>query len=587
MTKLKVVLALLVAALMVAPSAVAANGPKNKDNDTYVQLLAFNDLHGNLEPPTGSSARVATGPGQTVDAGGAEYFATHIKQLRMTNTNTLVVAAGDAIGASPLVSALFHDEPTIEAMNLWGTDIEGVGNHEFDEGVNELLRMQYGNQNGGDGCHPEDGCQDDDPFGGALFQYLAANVFWKNTNETILPAYEIRKIDNAKIAFIGLTLEGTSSIVSQEGIKDVYFAPEVETVNALVAKLREEKGVRSFVVLVHQGGQQNAPFAAGFENINGCENFTGPIVDIAKGLAPEVDVIVSAHTHRAYNCEIAGRPVTSAASFGRLITDIDLVIDHQSKDVKGVTVTNRIVTRGVAKDADETKLLDKYRLLSNDKKNAIVGRISADITTAGNAAGESALGDVIADAQLFVTAQDHHGDAVVAFMNPGGIRKDLTYSASAGGEAPGEITYGELFDVQPFTNYVVTKTMTGQQIYDVLEQQWSGPNAGTNRKILQVSNGFTYQYTAKNTGAVGAIDSDQHVVPGSVMIGGVPVNTLATYRVTMNSFLADGQDNFPAFALGTEKLVGMIDLDALVNYFEMKGTVDPGPQNRITRTVVP
>ena len=379
MTKLKVVLALLAAALMVAPSAFAANGPKNKDNDTYVQLLAFNDLHGNLEPPTG--------PGQTVDAGGVEYFATHIKQLRMANTNTLVVAAGDAIGASPLVSALFHDEPTIEAMNLWGTDIEGVGNHEFDEGVNELLRMQYGNQNGGDGCHPEDGCQDGDPFGGALFQYLAANVFWKETNETILPAYEIRKIDNAKIAFIGLTLEGTASIVSQEGIKDVYFADEVETVNALVTKLRAEQGVRSFIVLVHQGGQQNAPFAAGFENINGCENFNGPIVDIAQRLDPQVDAIVSAHTHRAYNCFIAGRPVSSAASFGRLITDIDLVIDHQSKDVKDVTVTNRIVTRDVPKDPDQTALLAKYGKLSKPIENTIVGRISADITQAPTPAG--------------------------------------------------------------------------------------------------------------------------------------------------------------------------------------------------------
>jgi len=580
MNKLKAVLALLAAALMVAPSAFAANGPKNKDNDTYVQLLAFNDLHGNLEPPTGSSARVSVGPGQTVDAGGAEYFATHIKQLRMANTNTLVVAAGDAIGASPLVSALFHDEPTIEAMNLWGTDVQGVGNHEFDEGVNELLRMQYGNQNGGDGCHPEDGCQDGDPFGGSLFQYLAANVFWKTTNETILPAYEIRKIDNAKIAFIGLTLEGTASIVSQEGIKDVYFAPEVETVNALVAKLRAEQGVRSFIVLVHQGGQQNAPFAAGFENINGCENFTGPIVDIAQRLDPRVDAIVSAHTHRAYNCFIAGRPVTSAASFGRLITDIDLVIDHQTKDVKDVKVTNRIVTRDVQKDPDQTALLAKYGKLSKPIENAIVGRISADITQAATPAGESALGDVIADAQWWATSQDHHGGAVVAFMNPGGIRADLTFAPSPLGEAPGEVTYGELFRVQPFTNYVVTKTMTGQQIYDLLEQQWSGGN-GAAPRILQVSEGFTYTYDG--TGLPTVVRNNR-VVPGSVMIRGVPVDKTASYRVTMNSFLADGGDNFPAFAAGTDKLVGLIDLDALVNYFEMKGTVDPGPRNRITRT---
>src|SRR5215213_9008108 len=259
MTKLKVVLALLVAALMVAPSAVAANGPKNKDNDTYVQLLAFNDLHGNLEPPTGSSARVATGPGQTVDAGGAEYFATHIKQLRMTNTNTLVVAAGDAIGASPLVSALFHDEPTIEAMNVWGTDIEGVGNHEFDEGVGELLRMQFGNQNGGTGCHPVDGCQDGTPFGGSIFQYLAANVFYAGTDDTILPPYEIREAGNSKIAFIGLTFEATPTVVTPSAVAGLEFRPEVMTINALVDKLRVEQGVNAFVVLLHQGGAQRTP----------------------------------------------------------------------------------------------------------------------------------------------------------------------------------------------------------------------------------------------------------------------------------------------------------------------------------------
>jgi 5'-nucleotidase len=570
---------LTVAALFIVPGAFAA---PNKDKDAQVQLLAFNDLHGNIQPPTGSGGRIADpNTGVMVDAGGAEYFATHIKQLRMLNTNTVVVASGDAIGASPLISALFHDEPTIEAMNLWGTEVQGVGNHEFDEGVDELLRIQYGNQNGGDGCHPEDGCQDGDPYVGALFQYLAANVFWKATNETILPAYEIRKIDNAKIAFIGLTLEGTPAIVSQAGIEDVYFTDEVETVNALVTKLRAEQGVRAFVVLVHEGGQQNPPFAKGFEDINGCENFNGPIVDIAKGLDPQVDLVLSAHTHRAYSCVIEGLPVTSASSFGRLITDVDLVIDHESKDVKQVTVTNRIVTRDVAKDPAQTALIAKYDGLSAPIANRIVGRISADITRAETPAGESALGDVIGDAQQWATSQDHHGGAVVAFMNPGGIRADLIYNASAGGEQPGEVTFKELFDVQPFTNYLVTKTMTGAQINRLLEQQWSSGTNATSRRILQVSAGFTYTYDGAGLNTLPA--RTDRVVPGSVKIGGVPVDPLADYQVTMNSFLADGGDNFTVFREGRDPLVGLIDVDAAVNYFEMKGTVDPGPRDRITR----
>ena len=180
--------------LVLAPSAFGATGSNEKD--TFVQLLAINDFHGNLLPPAGSSGRIAVGPPltpggpvQTVDAGGVEYLSTWIKSLRTTNPNTITVGAGDLIGASPLISGLFHDEPTIEAMNAMGLDVTGVGNHEFDEGVAELLRMQFGNQLGGDGCNPADGCQDGTPFGGSLFQYLAANVFYEHTNDTIFPPY--------------------------------------------------------------------------------------------------------------------------------------------------------------------------------------------------------------------------------------------------------------------------------------------------------------------------------------------------------------------------------------------------------------
>jgi 5'-nucleotidase len=551
-----------------APQALAAGGPKKKkDNDTHVQLLAFNDFHGNLEPPAGSSGRIAVSPTTNVDAGGVEYLATHIKQLRDENSNTITVGAGDLIGASPLTSALFHDEPTIEAMNLIGLQVSGVGNHEFDEGVSELLRMQNG------GCHPVDGCQDGTPFDGALFQYLAANVFYAGTDHTILPPYEVEKIDNAKIAFIGLTLEGTPLIVTPAGVAGLEFRPEVQTVNALVKKLRENQGIRAFVVLIHQGGQQNAPFANGFMDINRCDNFTGDIKPIVDALDPQVDLVISAHTHQPYICNFGGRYVTSASSFGRLVTDIDLTLDHQTKDVKEVTARNVIVTRDVAKDPHQTALIAKYNAIAGPIKSRIVGSISADITRTPSFAQETALGDVIADAQLASTSPTDFGGAVVAFMNPGGIRADLVCTA-APIAYPCNVTYDQMFTVQPFSNVMTVKTMTGQQIYDLLAQQFNNPSAGALR-VLQVSTGFTYTYSFNGTTGT--------IVAGSVKIGGVVVDPLASYRVAMNNFLASGGDGFSVFNQGTDQLGGEIDIDAFVTYFEKNSPVSPGPSDRITR----
>jgi 5'-nucleotidase len=553
--------------LALVPTAFGAAG--GEDKDTLVQLLAINDFHGNLVPPSGSSGRIAVAPGQTVNAGGVEYLATWIKSLRTTNPNTLTVGAGDLIGASPLISGLFHDEPTIEAMNSLGLDVTGVGNHEFDEGIVELLRMQFGNQLGGDGCHPVDGCQDRTPFGGALFKYLAANVFYEGTQSTIFPPYQVRKIGNAKIAFIGLTLEGTPLIVTPAGVAGLEFRPEIGVINNLVAKLRAEQGVRAFVILIHQGGQQNAPFPLGYQDSDRCDNFTGDIVRIVNGLSPDVDVVVSAHTHQPYICHINDKLVTSASSFGRLITDIDLRIDHQTKDIESATAHNVIVTRDVAKDPAETAIINKYDALSGPIANRVVGSQSADMTKTNNAAGESALGDVIADAQLASTSPTDFGGAVVAFMNPGGIRADLVCSQPCSAASPAPVTYNQLFNVQPFNNVMTVKSMTGDMIYRLLEQQFTGANG-----ILQVSNGFAYSWSPNAT---------PHVVPDSVEINGVPVDKSASYRVAMNNFLASGGDGFTVFNEGTDPLGGEIDLDALVNYFMHNSPVGPGPQNGITR----
>jgi 5'-nucleotidase len=612
MRKLLLVAAAALSLLLAAP-AVAANGPKQKDNDTHVQLLAINDFHGNLQPNTPGTIRYCceldTNPTVnrpvvvTRPAGGIEYLATLVKNLRDRNSNTLTVGAGDMIGASPLISGLFHDEPAVEALNALGLEVTGVGNHEFDEGIQELYRMQYG------GCVPSDPttCAGGH-FDGALYRYLAANVFFSGTNQTIFPPYKIEKVDNAKIAFIGLTFEATPTVVTPTAVAGLDFRPEVETVNALVHLLRETQGVRTFVVLLHQGGIQTAPFSnagkypeapAGFADVNNCDNLAGDITPIVRGLDPMVDVVVSAHTHQPYICPNYGGThimLTSASSFGRLVTSIDLTIDHQTKDVTAVTAKNWIVkqTEGpfnsavagslgtpVAKDPVESQILAKWAALSDPLANRVVGHITSDLLSARdpggvNFAGEQPIGEVIADGQLAATSASDFGGAVVAFMNPGGIRASLKFAPGTGeARQPGEVTYGNAFAVQPFANVMQVKTMTGQMIYDLLEQQWSGLNSGTNQKILQVSNGFTYSYDMTRTG--------NKVIPGSVKLNTTPIDPLASYQVAMNNFLGSGGDNFTVFNQGTNTIGGMVDLDAFVNYLLANDPVPTPPMNLITR----
>ena len=558
-----ILLALVIALAAVIGPASAANKPP-----ITVQILAVNDFHGNLQPPAGSSGRVTLvdNPSPTadvtVDAGGVEYLATHLKALEATNPRTVIVSAGDMIGATPLLSALFHDEPTIEAFNKMGLDFNAVGNHEFDEGVKELLRMQNG------GCHPVDGCLDGDGFQGAAFQYLAANVVKESNNKPLFPAYKIRNFGGARVAFIGMTLEGTPNIVSPSGIVGYNFLDEADTVNALVPKLKKQ-GVEAIVVLVHEGG-----YPAAIDQYNSCPGVSGPIVDIVNRTSDEVDLFITGHTHQPYNCIIDGRPVTSSFSFGRIVTDIDMQLNRGSGEVESITVNNVIVTRDVAKDPFMTNLIAEYNAVAAPLANRVIGSITADINRTANAAGESALGDVIADGQLEATDDAGTGNAVVAFMNPGGIRADLVYSTSTGGEAPGEVTYGEMFTVQPFGNSMVTMTLTGAQIDTLLEQQWMGVNA-TAPKILQVSEGFAYTWST-------SAPAGSKVDIASISINGVPINPTATYRVTVNSFLADGGDGFAVLVQGTDRLGGEVDTDAFEDYFAAYSPVPPGPQNRIT-----
>jgi 5'-nucleotidase len=548
--------------------------PPKPPKTTEVQILGLNDFHGAIEPPTGSAGRL--GPSGTPEFGGSEYLATHVRNLRATNPNTLFVSAGDLIGATPLTSALFHDEPTIEAFNLMGLDYNGVGNHEFDEGITELQRMQHG------GCHPVDGCQDGDGFAGANFDFLAANVVYNDTAErkdrgkTIFAPFKIHKFKGAEVGIIGMTLEGTPDIVTPSGISTVDFLDEIETANAAVAELKR-RHVETIVVLLHEGGTTSTAgngTGAGADRINDCVNPAGALPPIVEGMDDAVDVVVTGHTNWAVNCVIDDKIVTGAGANGRIITDIDLTIDNKSRDVVSASVNNRAVSRDVEKAADLTALVAKYKGLSSPLANRVVGSITGDITRTANLAGESSYGDVIADAQLAATTPENLGGSKVAFMNPGGIRGDLLSAVISGGEQAGQVTYGELFTTQPFSNTLTVLSCTGAQIEQVLEQQWQ-PN-GTIVNILQVSNGFSYTYD--RAAAIGS-----RVDPATIKIGGVVVDPAQSYRVTTNNFVATGGDGFTAFTQCTNPLGGAVDLDALAEYFGANSPIAPGPQNRITR----
>jgi 5'-nucleotidase len=518
-----------------------------------VKVLAINDFHGNLKTPGGGiRVRDAAGKLTPVDAGGAEYLATAVAELRAKNPNHIFVAAGDLIGASPLLSAVFHDEPTVEALSLMGLEVSSVGNHEFDKGATELLRMQRG------GCSPTDGCKGPLPFKGAQYKYLAASTVNVKTGQTLFPAYHIKTFQGIPVAFIGLTLQGTPEIVVPAGVAGLRFDDEADTVNRLVPELQRQ-GVQAIVVLIHEGGVPSGDY-------NECPGISGAIVGIVKKLDKAVDAVISGHTHRAYNCRIDGRLVTSGDKYGTIVTEIDLVLDPATRDVTSATANNVIVrTTSFAKEPRQTALIEQYEKLSVALTKRVVGRIGAAIPREGNGAGESPMGQIVADAQLAATTAV---GAQVVFMNPGGIRAALQMPAD------GQLRYEDLFSTQPFYNNLVTMTLSGAQVLQLLEQQWSGRTDGG--RVLHVSKGFSY--TWDNSKPVG-----QRVVPGSVRLNGQPLDAAARVRVTVNAFLAGGGDSFPILKEGKDSVTGIMDVDALELYVKANPTLAPGPLDRISR----
>jgi 5'-nucleotidase len=553
----------------------------DKQRTTDVHLLAFNDLHGNLEA-AGNNLYGKF-------AGGAAYLAKAVKDRQAQyRGHQATIFAGDNIGASPLANGLFFEEPVTIASNLMHVDFASVGNHEFDKGKDELLRIQNG------GCRPVEGCtgapyrlvngKTSDVFPGADFKYLAANVVVNATGKTLFPAFATKTFSadhdarNLKVGFIGEVLKDTPTIVTPTGVAGLTFQDEADAANRAVKQL-QKAGVNTSVLVIHQGG-----FQAGAAVLNGCQgNLAGsPIADIASRLDPAIKVIVSAHTHAEYRCTITSggvtRLITSASSFGRVLSNITLTLDDKSGDLVRASADNVLVTNalnapgpGVVRQPDTSKedpqvqaVVNQYVTASAPLANRVIGRIQGDLTRTGSPRGESTLGDVIADAQFVATQPANLGGAKVAFMNPGGIRGDLLASAiSSGGEAPGEVTYGEAFTVQPFGNSLVTKTMNGDMLRRLLEQQFVGCGGQISSKTLQVSSTFRYEQDPSATTCQARI--------GRMFVNGTEVAPTDTFRVTMNNFLATGGDGFTVFNEGTDALGGAQDIDALVAYFQAAG----------------
>lgn len=551
-----------------------------------ITLIGFNDLHGNMEPPRMAHAVPSpTGP-VAVPAGGMAYFASAIAALKARGPHHAVVSAGDMVGASPLVSSLFLDEPTIEAVNEMQIDFNAVGNHEFDRGWRELLRLQQG------GCEKftaRQPCQISQPFKGARFGFLAANTVRVEDGRTLLPATGLKRFTQGgttvTLGVIGLTLQATPTMVSPSGVAGLRFEDEAATANALIPQLKAQ-GADVIAVVIHEGGSTTA----GVQETS-CAGLSGDIVPILERLDPAVDVVVSGHTHQAYVCDYArvnpARPflLTSAGQYGTLLTDIQLRVDTRTRRVVRKTARNVIVqgeaftgsqghvpmTSAVPSfpaDPAVQKIVDTYRAAAIPLAQRPVGQAVSALRRVLTPSLESALGNLVADAQLHATRAPEQGGAQLSFMNPGGLRADLVP------DVQGLVRYGQLFAVQPFGNQLVVKTFTGAQIRAVLEQQFaSGSNTVQRPRVLSVSSGFAYQFDLSRPAGERV---SQMVLQGAALRDDMPV------RVVMSSYLDSGGDNFTVLTEGRDRLVGGLDLDALEAYFRTQSPAAVPATNRIT-----
>lgn len=552
-------------AVLVALLAACATPPKTVGTSAIqpvtVKIIGFNDFHGNLEMPHQSVDGPSANPDEhvRVPVGGAAYFASAVERYRAKNPRTLVLSAGDMISGSPITSSLFLDEPTIEVMNRIGVDFNALGNHEFDRGRQELLRMQNG------GCQKftsREPCQVDKPFRGAQFPFLAANVITEN-GKTLFPATGLRKLgkgrDAVTVGIIGLPLRDVETLVNPSGIKGLTFRDEAETINALVPKLKAQ-GAEAIVVLIHQGLYTKVG-----ANDKSCGGVSGDLLKVLAKLDPRVDLVVSGHTHWAYICDYGAidpsRPilVTSAGLWGEYITDIDLAIDPVTKKVVSKRADNVMVqseaytsTQGLVTvkpqyeqfppRPDIAAYVGKYVDAVKSAKERPIGRASSGTPKPKQSTDESSLGNLIADAQLAATKSS---GAQFALMNNTGIRADLTVADDK------TVTFGAIFATQPFANELKTMTLSGADLKAVFEQEFDGQSFD---QAFSPSANVRYSYDL--TRPLGSRIFD-------LTIDGKPIDPAADYRFTVNSFLASGGDSFTIFRNGRDVVTSGDDIDAL------------------------
>ncbi len=553
-----------------------------------LRLIGINDFHGNLEPASLSLLLPDPQGGKPlrVPAGGAAALAGMVKTLRAGAPHSLMLSSGDLIGAAPLVSTLFRHESTIEVMNAIGLDVGAVGNHEFDAGITELRRVAAG------GCAatlPDDAATSCglDRYTGARFPMLGANVL-EAGGRPALPPYTIKRIAGIRVGIIGAVTRTTPTIVVPSGVAGLRFIDEADAVNRAARELRR-RGVRTIIALFHEGGELGKPQNRGDWNDSRCLERSGPIFDIASRLVPEISVIFSAHTHQGYRCIVDGRTIVSGTSYGRGLSVVDVQIDPKTRRI--VPALTQSHNLPVVNDATDTGLRERlaaatpapygdvlrttrsdpaiaarvarYSAIAAPKAERPIGTIAARFGRGG--AVDSAAGRLIADAQLAATRAPANGGAQLALMNPGGIRSDL----ECAGTPPCVVTFGQVFTMQPFGNSLVVMTLTGTQLKKLLESQ---QKAGGEMTPLQPSEGFTYTWQA---------DAPAGERVREMRLNGEPVVPERAYRVTVNSFMAEGGDGFVTLIEGAARTGGGQDVDALLAYLKTERAPTAAP--RVTR----
>jgi len=542
------VVAGLLVLLLVALVPIALSGyPSPETGPVHVRILAVNDFHGQL--PDGQKLN-----GEP--AGSAPVLASYLRSAAADGTTTFIALPGDIVGASPPESGLLLDEPALLFFNSLADDSAGMiatfGNHEFDRGTDELLRLVHGRNGATNITRPID------PYPGAAAEYVSSNVVWKTNGTLLAVPYTILDAGGARIAFIGATTTETPSIQKAAYIEAIVFEGEIESINRYVPEIQQQ-GVHAIIVLLHEGGEQepyDGPTRDG-------ENVTGRVAGIVAGLDGDVDVVLSAHTHaftNAYLENAGGNPVlvTQAYSYGRAFADVDIIIDPLTGEVTHASA--RVVPahkNGTSPDPEGLALLEASRVAVEPLTGQVVTTTSVGIMRLQTDAGESALGNLVADGQRAAMG------ANIAFITTGSLRADI---------AKGSVTRGDLYAVQPFSSTVLSMTLTGEQVRDALERQWEAPLPPHN---LAVS-GLTYTFDERKPAGDRIVE---------VRVNGTPLDPNRSYTVAMVDFLATGGDKYTVFREGTDIVNGPYDVDALVAYMEsLPEPVDAKPEGRIAKT---